>query len=199
MAQSLRLPHIRDFSLFIPNRSLGIRPRRFILLQFPSQRCPLRLRWIAEPICFGIKPRPDIGSIDRFGFNVKSHKIPCILLQLCPFPYIEAYSTQLHHFASTEQNNSAFRLADYELIRIFAPAFLYFAAARAGYLSEIKRSVMLVLSHRNLRNFEQRQGGDIAASAFIGVECCIVASVFVGFLRTSVGRCGHISSTLPAY
>ena len=42
------------------------------------------------------------------------------LLQLCPFPYIEAYSTQLHHFASTEQNNSAFRLADYELIRIFA-------------------------------------------------------------------------------
>ena len=101
-------------------KSLGIRPRRFILLHFPSQRCPLRLRWIAEPICFGIKPRPDIGSIDRFGFNVKSHKIPCILLQQCPFPYIEAYSTQLHYFASTEQNNSAFRLADYELIRIFA-------------------------------------------------------------------------------
>lgn len=41
---------------------------------------------------------------------------------------------------------------------------------------------MLVLSDRNLGNFEQRQGGDIAASAFIGVECCIVASVFVGFL-----------------
>lgn len=48
---------------------------------------------------------------------------------------------QFHYFACSEQNNSVLCIVYWELITIFATRFCIFAAARAGYLSELKEAL----------------------------------------------------------